>query len=74
MLSKQDELRDRIDARKHELLAKYEDLKADTAHEASEARARLKTKLDELERDLAAGWDKLTDAIRTKLTRWLDTD
>ena len=49
MLDKSDELRDRVEARKHELLAKYNELKADTRHEAAEARTRLKARLDEVE-------------------------
>ncbi len=72
MLDKSDELRDRIEARKHELLAKLNELKADTRREASEARARFKTRLDELEVHLKTGWVKVNDEVRTKLNQWLD--
>ena len=72
MLDKQDELRDRIEARKHELLAKYNELKADSRKEASETRTRLKAKLDELEAHLKLGWAKVNDDVRVKLNRWLD--
>ena len=72
MLDKSDELRDRIEARKHELLAKYNDLKADSRGEAAETRTRLKAKLDELELHLKAGWDKVSADVRTKLNRWLE--
>ena len=41
MLDKGDELRDRIEARKHELMSKLHDLKADTRAEARESRAKL---------------------------------
>ena len=72
MLDKSDELRDRIEARKHELLAKYNELKADTRKEASEGRTRLKARLDELESHLKVGWAKVNDDVRTKLNHWLE--
>lgn len=72
MLDKSDELRDRIEARKHELLAKYNELKADTRRDAADARTRVKSKLDELEVHLKSGWDKVSDDVRTKLNKWLD--
>ena len=72
MLDKSDELRDRIEARKHDLLSKYNDLKADSRHEAAEHRTRLKAKLDELEAHLKLGWAKVNDDVRTKLSRWLE--
>jgi hypothetical protein len=72
MLRKSDELRDRIEARKHELLAKYNELKADTRGDAADARTRVKTRLDELEDHLKSGWDKVSDDVRTKLNKWLD--
>jgi hypothetical protein len=72
MLDKSDELRDRIEARKHELLAKYNELKADTRKEASETRNRLKARLDELELHLKSGWDKVNTDVRTRLNRWLE--
>jgi hypothetical protein len=72
MLDKADELRDRVEARKHELLAKYNELKADGRHEVAEARTRLKARLDELELHLKAGWTKVNDEVRAQLNRWLD--
>jgi len=72
MLDKSDELRDRVEARKHELLAKYNELKADSRRDAAEARDKVKAKLDELEGHLKTGWTKVSDDIRTKLNRWLD--
>ncbi|HEY6177257.1 MAG TPA: hypothetical protein VIX73_22525 [Kofleriaceae bacterium] len=72
MLDKSDELRDRIEARKHELLAKYNELKADSRKEASETRTRLKARLDELEGHLKIGWAKVSDDVRVKLNRWLE--
>ncbi|HSR96503.1 MAG TPA: hypothetical protein VLM79_05490 [Kofleriaceae bacterium] len=72
MLGKSDELRDRIEARKHELLAKYNELKADSRRDAADARTRVKAKLDELELHLKSGWDKVSDDVRTRLNKWLD--
>jgi hypothetical protein len=74
MLDKSDELRDRIAARKHELLAKYNDLKADSRKEAGERRTRLQARLEELEAHLKLGWDKVNDDVRVKLNRWLERE
>ena len=68
---KTDALKDRVEARKHELLAKLSDLKADTRTEAGEARVKVKHKLDELELHLREGWDRVTEATRAKLDSWL---
>jgi hypothetical protein len=68
----QDPLKDRIEARKHELLSKYNDLKADTKQESVSARDKMKKKLDELEDYLREGWDKVSDATRSKLDKWLE--
>ncbi|MBX3160998.1 MAG: hypothetical protein KF773_33875 [Deltaproteobacteria bacterium] len=67
-----DQLKDRIEARRHELLSKYNDLKADTRRDASSARDAMKKKLDELEDYLKEGWDKISDATRNKLDKWLE--
>jgi hypothetical protein len=72
MLGKSDELRDRIEARKHELLAKYNELKADSRRDAADTRTRVKAKLDELELHLKSGWEKVSDDVRTRLNTWLD--
>jgi hypothetical protein len=72
MLDKSGELRDRVEARKHELLSKYNDLKADSRKEVAEHRTRLKARLDELEAHLKHGWAKINDEVRTKLSRWLE--
>lgn len=72
-MSMQDaELKDRIEARKHQLLSKYNELKADTRREAGEARTRLKARLDEVEESLKGGWEKMTEGVKAKLNKWLD--
>jgi hypothetical protein len=72
MLGKSEELKDRVEARRHQLLSKYNELKADTRREASEARKRLKARLDELEDSLKGGWNNMSDAVKAKLNQWLD--
>jgi vacuolar-type H+-ATPase subunit E/Vma4 len=74
MLDKSDELRDRVEARKHELLAKLNELKADTRAEAAKNRDNIKAKLDEIQGDLADGWDRMSDKVKAKLNSWLDRD
>ena len=72
MFSKSEELRDRVEARRHELLAKYNDLKADTRKEAAETRDKLRARLDEIADDVKDGYEDLSDAVKTKLNKWLD--
>lgn len=72
MFSKSEELRDRVEARRHELLAKYNELKADTRKEAAEARDSLRARLDEISDDIKDGYEDLSDAVKTKLNKWLD--
>jgi len=59
-----------VEARKHELLAKYNTLKADSRAEAMETRDKLKKKLDEVEEYVKEGWD----AAKLKLDKWLQSD
>jgi len=72
MISKTDELKDRIEARRHQLMAKLSELKADTRKDASEAADKIKQGLSDLEETLKDGWDNVSDAVRTKLNAWLD--
>jgi len=72
MITKADELKDRIEARRHLLQAKLAELKADTRHEAAAAHDKIKKGLDELEDAMKDGWDSMSDALRTKLNSWLD--
>jgi hypothetical protein len=71
MLNKTDELKDRVEARKHELLSRFNDLKADSRADAAGERDRIKSKLDELEGSLKDGWDRVSDAVASKLNDWL---
>jgi hypothetical protein len=62
-----DQLKDRVEARKHELLATYNNLKADTRAEAAEQRDKLKKKLDEVEEYVKEGWE----SAKAKIDGWL---
>jgi hypothetical protein len=74
MLTKGDELRDRVEARKHELMAKLHDLKADTRKEARAQRDHIQHSLEELEAHIKNGWEKIDNTVRAKLDKWLAGD
>ena len=67
-----DELKDRIEARKHELLAKLNELKADARAEAATRRDRIKQHLEEVEAYLKDGWENVSQSVEQKLNSWLD--
>jgi hypothetical protein len=69
-----DELKNRIEARKHELLAKLNELKADARAEAAERRDALKHRLDEVEAYLKDGWENVSSTVEQKLNSWLERD
>jgi hypothetical protein len=69
-----EELKDRIEARRHLLQAKLAELKADTRHEAGALRDKISAGLADLEDTLKDGWDKVSDGVRTKLNAWLDNN
>ena len=71
MNPKTNELKDRIEAKKHELLARLSELKADTRAEAAEQRDTIARKLDQLEDDLRDGWDNVSEKVSAKLNDWL---
>jgi hypothetical protein len=66
-----DELKDRIEAKKHELLAKISEMKADSRAEVKVQHDKLRAKLHELETHLKDGWDKVTNDVAAKLNEWL---
>lgn len=72
MISRNEELKDRIKARKSELESRYNELKADTRSEARVERDSVKAKLEELQEHLKDGWDRMTDNVSAKLNDWLD--
>ena len=68
MSTKSNELKDRIEAKKHELLSRLAELKADSRAEAREQSSKLKLRLDEVEDYIKEGWDK----ANVKLNEWLN--
>jgi hypothetical protein len=74
MLRADEKLKEKIEARKQELLTKYNQLKSDAGADAAATRARVKRQLDELELHLKGGWDKLSESVRSKLGTWLERD
>lgn len=67
-----EELKDRINARKHELQSKLSELKADSREESAKARDGISARLRELEDMLKDGWERISDATAAKLNSWLD--
>ena len=68
MSTKSNELKDRIEAKKHELLSRLAELKADSRAEAREQSSKIKLRLDEVEDYIKEGWDK----ANVKLSEWLN--
>lgn len=66
-------LKERVEARVQLLQAKLSELGAKTNVEATDARVKVQTKLDELTENIKDGWDNLNDAARERVNRWLDS-
>lgn len=62
-----DELKNRIESKRHELLARWNELKADTRAEAGQLRDSVKDHLDELEKVAKQGWDSVSEQVREKV-------
>ena len=69
-----EELRNRVEAKKHRLLARINELKADGRSESTERLDNLQAKLDELAKNVKNGWDNISDAVAEKLNEWLKDD
>ncbi len=72
MLRKQDELKDRIESKRHELQARLAELRADARAEAIESRRKIERSLEELEGYLKDGWHNLSEGVSSKLNHWLN--
>ncbi len=66
-------LKERVEARVQLLQAKLNELGAKTNVEATDARVKVQTKLDEIKDSIKDGWDNLNDAARERVHRWLDS-
>lgn len=66
-MDKTAQLKDRVEAKKHELMSRLHELRADARAEVAEEAKSLKAKLDEVEAYLREGFDKAS----SKLENWL---
>jgi hypothetical protein len=73
-MSRTEELKDRIEARKLSLQARIKDLQADGRATSREEVQKLQSKLDDLSESVKDGWDNLTENIAGKLNTWLKDD
>ena len=71
MLRPTDELKDRVDAKRHEIEGRIAELKADTRNDAREQLLQLQTKLDDLQNMLKLGWEHVTDNAALRINEWL---
>ena len=70
-MNRTDELKTRIEAKRHELIAKLKTSQANAQHDALDAKDKNKASLSELEENLKEGWDKMSDQVHAKLSAWL---
>jgi chromosome segregation ATPase len=68
------ELKLRVEAKKKELEAQIAKFKADSVGNKNDAIESLQKKLSSLEADLKHGWGNVSEAVASKLNRWLSDD
>lgn len=68
-----DGLKERVEARVQLLQAKLAELGAKTNVEATDAKVKVQSKLDEISESIKDGWDNLNDAAKERVNRWLDS-
>lgn len=73
-MSSTDELKDRIEAKKHELQKEIAELKADSSEKGRQRIGSLEAKIEELDGHLRSSWDNLSDAVVGKLNQLLKDD
>jgi hypothetical protein len=73
-MSQKDELRDRVEAKKKRILARIDELKADTRSAAREESEKLQAQLDALAETVKGRWEDLSEAVAGKLNDWLKDD
>ena len=71
---KKKELKHRAEARKKDLEARLERLRADGAEKSREAMSNIQHTLGEIEAATKSGWDNLTDATVERLNNLLEKD
>jgi hypothetical protein len=66
-----EELKDRVEAKRHELRQKLVQLTSDTRYEAVAARTRIRRGLAEVESYLYDGWNNVSEQVQSKLRDWV---
>jgi hypothetical protein len=67
-----DELKDRIESKRHALQARLAELRADARAEARMSERKLERSLGELDEYLKDGWHNLSEGVSAKLNQWLN--
>ena len=73
-MSKADELKNRVEAKKLSLQAKIKELQADTEATSREQVQKLQSQLDSLTESAKGGWENMPEAVAGKLNEWLKDD
>src|SRR5262245_40068230 len=66
-----EELKDRVEAKRHALREQLVALTADTRYEAVAARTRICRGLAEVESYLFNGWNNVSESVQAKLREWV---
>ncbi len=73
-MSSTDELKNRVEAKKHDIKRQIAEMKADAGEDKRKRIEALESKLDELEAHLRSGWEQLSESVVDKLNGWLQDD
>ena len=74
-MSETAELKNRVEAKRHEIEAEIARLKADAEQDHRERIERLESRIQRLGDSLEDGWKNLSDSVVNKLNDWLkDSD
>jgi hypothetical protein len=66
-----DELKDRVEAKRHQMRERLVELTTDTRYEAVAARTRIRRGLAEVESYLYDGWNNVSTSVQAKLRDWV---
>ncbi|MFG0306321.1 MAG: hypothetical protein ACF8Q5_08925 [Phycisphaerales bacterium JB040] len=71
MGTQQDELKERVEAKKKRVEARIHELKADGSAESREKADAMSAKLDEVKQTVATGYEDMKEGAAAKLNSWL---
>jgi len=71
MKAKEEALKAKIEAKKAELHAKIEELKNDSSAEGQAKKKAARDRITEIEKELEHGWHNMSDAVKSRLHKWL---